>query len=59
MEWLVVRVSFYGIIFFSAVLIIGAVRFVVSWRNQRRVLPRPAAVLPVEAIISYPDAPYR
>ena len=53
-EWLVVRVSFYGIIFFSAVLIIGAVRFVVSWRNQRRVLPRPAAVLPVEAL--YPDA---
>ena len=59
MEWLVVRVSFYGIIFFSAVLIIGAVRFVVSWRNQRRVLPRPAAVLPAEAFISYPDAPYR
>ena len=53
-EWLVVRVSFYGIIFFSAVLIIGAVRFVVSWRNQRRVLPRPAAVMPVEAL--YPDA---
>ncbi len=66
-EWLVVRISFYGIIFFSAVLIIGAARFVISWRSQRRVLPRPAAilpveataVLPVEAIISYPDAPYR
>ena len=73
----VVGVSFYGIIFFSAVLIIGAARFVISWRSQRRVLPRPAAVLPVEAtavqalpveatavlpveaIISYPDAPYR
>ena len=26
-EWLVVKVSFYGIIFFSAVLIIGAARF--------------------------------
>ena len=54
MEWLVEGAGFYGIIFFSAVLIIGAVRFVVSWRNQRRVLPRPAAVLPVEAL--YPDA---
>ena len=54
MEWLVVRVSFYGIIFFSVVLIIGAIRFVISWRNQRQVLPRPAAVLPVEAL--YPDA---
>ena len=68
-EWLVVRVSFYGIIFFSAVLIIGAARFLISWRNQRRVLPRPATILPVEAFInvlpveafinSYPDAPYR
>jgi len=48
-ERLVVGVSFYGIIFFSAVLIIGAARFVISWRDQRRLLPRPAAVLPVAA----------
>jgi hypothetical protein len=48
-ERLVEGPKFYGIIFFSAVLIIGAARFVISWRSQRRVLPRPAAVLPVAA----------
>ena len=53
-ERLVVGVSFLGIIFYGAVLIINFARFVISWRRQRRVLPRPAAVLPVEAL--YPDA---
>jgi hypothetical protein len=48
-ERLVVGVSFLGIIFYGAVLIINAARFVISWRRQRRLLPRPAAVLPVAA----------